>query len=235
MPNKITVIYDNNTHDPNLDDAWGFSALIQDRGRHLLFDTGGDGSILLGNMQKLGIDPKTIEAIVLSHNHSDHTGGLLALLELGIQPVVYILPSFPSEFKHKISELTTVVNVSLGQSLTESIFTSGEIDASIPEQALAVKTGKGIVIMTGCAHPGIVNIVERIKSLLNNSVYLVMGGFHLGMKSESNINVILAEFRRLGVKKAAPCHCSGNKARAMFAAEYGKDYLNIGVGSIIEI
>jgi len=71
----ITVMSDNNSYQGGLETAWGFSCLIQGTENTILFDTGGDGSILLANMEKLGFDPKEIELIVLSHMHWDHIDG----------------------------------------------------------------------------------------------------------------------------------------------------------------
>ena len=77
----ITVIYDNNPYKEGLETAWGFAASITGTEKTILFDTGGDGSILLNNMQKLAIDPNGIDTVVLSHIHPDHTGGLNSFLE----------------------------------------------------------------------------------------------------------------------------------------------------------
>ena len=88
----ITILYNNIPFDARLKTDWGFSALVEYRGGVLLFDTGRDGQILLYNMQVLSIDPTCIQYIVLSHIHSDHTGGLDALLEVALQPSVYLLP-----------------------------------------------------------------------------------------------------------------------------------------------
>ena len=78
---KITFVYDNYTSFPNLTAAWGFSCLIEHKKKTILFDTGGDGTILLANMGKSGINPKEIDLIVLSHIHGDHVGGLHSILE----------------------------------------------------------------------------------------------------------------------------------------------------------
>lgn len=232
---SISIVYDNRLYDQRLKAAWGFSALIEYHNHILLFDTGGDGSILLDNMKKMEIDPNSIESLVLSHIHGDHTGGVSALLEAGVRPIVYLFPSFPSSFKHQIQQLTTIVDVGAGQMIFADIFSTGEMGTSIPEQALAIRTSKGLVVITGCAHPGIVQIITRSKELFGDPIYLVLGGFHLGSKSNAEIAAILADFRRLGVKRAAPCHCTGDQAITMFAEEYGDDFIQIGTGSRIYI
>jgi 7,8-dihydropterin-6-yl-methyl-4-(beta-D-ribofuranosyl)aminobenzene 5'-phosphate synthase len=98
-----------------------------------------------------------------------------------------------------------------------------------------VRTDEGLVVVTGCAHPGIVEIVRRAKALSGDPFYLVLGGFHLGGKSRREMEGILSEFRRLGVRKVAPCHCTGEQAIRMFRQEYGEDYLQAGAGRVIRV
>ncbi|MCK4579534.1 MAG: MBL fold metallo-hydrolase [Candidatus Marinimicrobia bacterium] len=231
----ITILYDNNPYDPHLSSAWGFAALVEYREQTLLIDTGGDGQVLLGNMDYLGVKPLTIERVVLSHAHGDHTGGLKALLAAGARPTVYLLPSFPGAFKRQVTKLTTVVEVKPGQQLGEGLFTTGEMNGRINEQALVIQSEHGLVVITGCAHPGIVSLVTQARALLGGPIHLVMGGFHLRAKSEAEIAAILAEFRQLGVQRVAPCHCTGERAIAMFAAEYGDDFIRAGVGKVITL
>jgi len=232
---RITIVYDNNPFDPRLTTSWGFSALVEYGDQILLFDTGGDRRILLENMQVLGIDPARIQSIVLSHAHGDHTGGLSALLNGGDQPSVYLLPSFADAYKNQVMQVTQVSEVTPGQVIGNGILTTGEIDGKIPEQALVIRTSDGLVVITGCAHPGIVRIIERAMELTGDPVYLVLGGFHLGNKNKTEISAILADFRRLGVQKVAPCHCSGELAIAMFAADYEQAFIQAGVGTVITL
>lgn len=229
----ITIVYDNNDYDERLKSAWGFSALVEYRDHTLLFDTGGDGPMLMENLRILGIDPAQIESVVLSHAHGDHTGGLGALLEYGARPIVYLPPSFPTAFKNQVAKITEMIEVSPGLSIAQGIFTTGEMGQSIPEQALVIKAEPGLVIVTGCAHPGIVEIVEQAREMFAEPVCLVLGGFHLGSKSKAEIDSILKGFRRIGVEQVAPCHCTGERAITMFAAEYGEDFLPAGVGRVI--
>lgn len=90
-------------------------------------------------------------------------------------------------------------------------------------------------MITGCAHPGIVDIVRRAQELRGRGVYLVLGGFHLGGRSAAEITGIVADFQRLGVQKVAPCHCSGDAARRLFGEAYGEDFVLAGVGSRLEV
>lgn len=235
QPLTVTIIYDNYPSDPRLGSAWGFSALVEYHDHTLLFDTGGDGQLLMENMHVLGIDPTQIDSVILSHAHDDHTGGLTALLNTGIKPTVYLLPSFPSAFKQQIEQFTPVSEVSLSDVIAEGFWSTGVLGTAIPEQALVLQTGQGLVIITGCAHPGIVEILEQAQEMFPQPVHLILGGFHLGNKSEAEINAILSDFRRLGVVQVAPTHCTGELAISRFAAEYGDDFIQVGVGSVITI
>jgi 7,8-dihydropterin-6-yl-methyl-4-(beta-D-ribofuranosyl)aminobenzene 5'-phosphate synthase len=231
----LTIIYDNNAYDRRLTTAWGFAAWLEFQDSILLFDTGGDGRILLQNMQVLGLDPLRLQSIILSHAHGDHTGGLDAILEAGARPVVYMLPSFSGAYKRQVGQKAEVIDVEPWQSIAEGIYTTGELGRSTPEQSLVIRTSQGLVVMTGCAHPGIVEIVEQIREHFKESVYLVLGGFHLKGKSKKVIKAILADFQRLGVERIAPCHCTGEKALRMFAAGYGEDFIQAGVGKVIRM
>ena len=231
----ITIVYDNNRFDPHLRTAWGFAAIVEYEDITLLFDTGGDGRILLSNMDQLGMDPTSIQYVVLSHEHGDHVDGLEPLLRSGIQPPVFVPPSFTSAFKQQVQELTSIIEVEPGMQLVQGFYTTGEMGGSIREQALVIHTSRGLIVITGCAHPGIVNIIKEAVSLFEEPIYLVLGGFHLSGKSEHSINSILSSFREVGVEKVAPAHCTGDQAIAMFAAEYGEDYIKAGVGKIFQI
>jgi 7,8-dihydropterin-6-yl-methyl-4-(beta-D-ribofuranosyl)aminobenzene 5'-phosphate synthase len=230
---RITIVYDNYPYDPRLQTQWGFAALVEFDGHTVLFDTGGDGPTLLGNLAKLGIDPSGIEAVVLSHIHGDHTGGLPDLMGTGIQPVVYVPASFPSSFKDSVRLQTELVEVSEPLDILSSLHVTGEIGSAIVEQGLVVETGEGIVVITGCAHPGIARMVERAHEMVPGEIALVMGGFHLGDAGRASIGAIIADFRGMGVRQVSPTHCTGDLALQMFAEEYGDDFVQGGVGRVI--
>ena len=231
---RLAMVYDNRSLYPHLAPKWGFACLVGD---DLLFDTGGDGRTLLSNMAQMGIDPAGIGTVVLSHAHGDHTGGLAGLLATGVRPTVYVPRSFPARFKAGVRSLTTLIEVHEPMEIRPGIHTTGEVGRRIVEQTLAVETGEGLVVVTGCAHPGVVEMVRRAQSVGVRlpRPYLVLGGFHLGGMSRRQVERIIADFRQLGVQRAAPCHCTGDRAMRIFAEKYGEDFISVGVGGVITI
>jgi 7,8-dihydropterin-6-yl-methyl-4-(beta-D-ribofuranosyl)aminobenzene 5'-phosphate synthase len=226
----FTIVYDNNAYDPALRTSWGFSCWVETGEMTVLFDTGGDGVTLIGNLMELCLDPQEIDAVVLSHAHGDHTGGLGAVLAEGGRPMVYVPASFSQSFKRDTEARTDLVEVSDPVTIAPGIHTTGQVGSSIVEQALAVETNEGLVVVTGCAHPGVVDMVRRAREVVDEDVALVVGGFHLSGASAGQIERIIAELRGLGVKRVAPCHCTGDKARHAFVEAFGEDAVLAGVG-----
>lgn len=231
---SVTVISDNNPFKQGLETAWGFSALIKGEEKTILFDTGIDGPILLRNMEKLNIDPKEVDIVVLSHIHGDHVGGLKSFLEKNPNVTVYVPKSFSVDFKKDVENFgAKVVEIKEASKICENVYSTGELGTLIKEQSLIVQTNNGLIIITGCSHPGIVNIVEKAKELVRDDVLLVMGGFHLRDESESEIKKIISSFRELGVRFTAPCHCTGDLARQLFERGYHGNFILAGAGKVI--
>ena len=233
---ELTIVYDNNPYREDLTTDWGFACYIKGVEQTILFDTGKDGSILLENMEKLAIDPNTIETVVISHIHQDHIGGLNNLLKVNNDIKVYVLDSFLSLTKNEIKENSAeLIEVKESKKICEHVYTTGELGIITKEESLIINTKKGLVVITGCAHPGVVEIVKKTKRILDEEVNLLLGGFHMGNKSEEQITKIVNELKKLGVKRVAPCHCSGEKARQIFAEKFRDDFVLTGVGKKIMI
>jgi len=233
---RMTIVYDNNALDEKLEPDWGFSCFIRGLEKSILFDTGGKGEILLSNMEKLGIHPDAIDLVVLSHAHRDHTGGLDELLSKNPQIEVWAPEFFSPRFKKAVKKKgACLVEVEKFQKICEGAYTTGVVQGWINEQSLILDTAKGLIVMTGCAHPRIIKIIATAKELLEKKLYLVLGGFHLAGFTENEIKEIIDEFRTQGVKKVGPCHCSGDEARQLFAEEYKDDFLDMGAGKEFEI
>ncbi len=233
---RLQVVFNNVSYKKGLETSWGFACLVERPDTTLLFDTGNNGDILLSNLQQLRRDPAAVRAVVLSHFHSDHTGGLQAFLERNPGVTVYMPASFPENFQKAVAGLgASVVTVSGPQQLMDRIYSTGEMGAAIREQALVLDTRDGLVVITGCAHPGVVDIAERAKTEFKKDLYLVMGGFHLGGRGPEEIQGVIRGLQDLGVRKVAPSHCTGDRAVRMFREAWGEDFVQGGLGAWIEI
>ena len=235
---QIRAIFDKRALDKNLHTGWGVSFLIEGK---ILFDTGEKGGWLLENMRYLGINVDDIEAVVVSHDHWDHWGGLWDLLEKRKGLKVYICPRFSREFKDKANGLgAQLIEAEKFTEIAKDIFTSGEIAGAyhgkyMAEQAAVLKTENGLTVLTGCAHPGIVKILEKVKEKFpGEKIYLALGGFHLMESDKRAVEIVAGRFKQLGVEKAGPTHCSGEAAQEIFKRIYADDYIFVNAGQTIE-
>jgi 7,8-dihydropterin-6-yl-methyl-4-(beta-D-ribofuranosyl)aminobenzene 5'-phosphate synthase len=233
---RISIIFNNIADVPELKTSWGLAAVIETSKHTILFDSGGDGEILLSNMQELGLDCTAIDKVFLSHIHYDHTGGLPAFLEKNPRVTVYMPQSFPISFQRDILEASEKIEtVSEPQQLVDNLYSTGIMGEAIKEQSLIIDTNAGLIIITGCAHPNIANIAKQAKDYLGKDIYLLLGGFHLKGKDKTEIRNILQYLKNLGVTKVAPSHCTGEMASNMFKEVWGDDYIKSGCGTVIDL
>ncbi len=208
---KVTIIYDNEALRKNFKADWGFSCLVEPKGKKILFDTGANGDILLSNMQKLGTDPLSIEEIFISHLHFDHTGGLSDFLKVNPKIKKIYLPSS--------MKLKNEVILKEPKKIYENIFSTGELEGI--EQSMGVITEKGIVLIVGCSHPYMGNILEAARKF--GKLYGIIGGMH--------------GFSDFGLFKdlelICPTHCTQHKAE--LKKLYPQKYIEGGAGRIIEV
>jgi 7,8-dihydropterin-6-yl-methyl-4-(beta-D-ribofuranosyl)aminobenzene 5'-phosphate synthase len=233
---RITVVFNNVPQRQELTPGWGFSCLIEGLGKAILFDTGADGPMLLANMHHLGLSPKSVGAIVLSHIHADHTGGLDAFIAAHSDVEIWLPAKFPASFQRAMAERGARVRpVHEGGRLFANAFSTGPMGATLIEQALILDIAQGLVVITGCAHPGIDRIAEEAIRLTRKKIHLLMGGFHLAGKDLREIEGIIDQLKALGVEKVAPSHCTGELAIALFRQRWGKDFAEGGLGAVIEV
>lgn len=191
---KLQILYNNNTQ-KGFKAGWGFSCCIKLNKEKILFDTGWNGNILLYNMKLMGINPEEITKIILSHSHWDHIGGLNHLLKYEAFPDVYLLQSFSSNLKCEIKRFANIIEISKQRKINKNVWSTGELGEVTKEQSLFIKTDNGNVLITGCAHPGLENIIEHSENL--GDVHAVVGGFH-----DSSIDVLR------DIPVVIPCHCT---------------------------
>ena len=194
---KITIVYDNEVNRAGLRAGWGFSAFIESQEvPPVLFDTGADSATLLHNMKELNIDPASIETIVISHAHGDHTGGLSEILKINGSAQLFL----PGSFRGAIPGRKVTI-VGDATEVCDNIFSTGVLEAI--EQSLAIKTDKGIFVLTGCAHPAMKSILSAASKF--GKVYGIAGGFH-GFR----------DFRLFeNLSHIYPCHCTQYKKQIL--------------------
>lgn len=232
----ITILYDNYPFGEGLKTDWGFSCIIKGTEKTILFDTGTQSDILFHNVKSLNLNLKNVDLVPLSHNHGDHTGGLFAFLKENNKVSVYVPVSFSDSFKKRVKDSgAKIVSVDEPVEICKNVHLTGELTGPANEQALILDTSKGLVVITGCAHPGIVDMVKRAKEVVKKDVYLVFGGFHLVSKSEAEVKDIIRQFKELGVQKVGATHCTGDLAIGLFKNAYEENFVQMGVGRVIQI
>jgi 7,8-dihydropterin-6-yl-methyl-4-(beta-D-ribofuranosyl)aminobenzene 5'-phosphate synthase len=227
----LTILYDNNPYEESCIPEWGFSCLVELEDNTILFDTGGDPEVFAHNIDALGVDVTEIDYVVLSHEHWDHVGGIDVVLDANPDVSVYLPETFPFHIKSNIRiKGAEVVETSNATVICEGVSTTRVLDANPDEQALIIKTKNGLILVTGCSHPGVENLARDALNLTGGEICLVVGGFHLGGATQAQLDFLVDEMKELGVLKIAPTHCSGDLARQTFREGYGDDYVEAGVG-----
>lgn len=211
---KITILYDNTVFQNDLKSDWGFSCLIEAHNKTILFDTGSDGSLLLENMKKLKIQPSSIDDVFISHAHFDHIGGLSAFLNENNQVNVYVPVSLRG-----VRNAKKVIHVDKPLELYENFFSTGELENI--EQSMSVKTDKGLVLVVGCSHPKMKNILDTASQF--GKIHAIIGGLH-GF-NEYDL------FKDLDV--ICPTHCTQHIEE--IKTLYPKKYSEGGTGRIINL
>ena len=234
----IKIAYNNIPGDPSseLMVAGGFSALIEFNDRAVLFDAGGESTVLVRNLLLLNLDLKKLDAIFISHNHNDHVYGLPILLGMTrYNPKVYV-PLSSQDAILEQNPRANIVPIDKQKKLYPNIWSTGQkkvkyLNTVISEQALVIGKGESIYIITGCSHPGIVELIEESKKIFpEKSIMLVAGGFHLRNHTEEEIREISLKFKELGVKNIGPSHCTGENAIKIFKEEWKDNFIRLYLG-----
>ena len=217
---------------------WGISFLID---TDVLFDTFGDAGIFMRTVRRMNIDIARIQHVVISHDHWDHTAGLWPFLQKNKSALVYVCPGVSRETKERIVQSgARVIEAAGPQEIKTGIYTTGQIPGvydgrNISEQAIVIKTARGAAVVTGCAHPGIVSIVDAVKKHFGLPVFLIAGGFHLKDASRETIEKVAGMLQSSGVEMAVPLHCSGSVACGIFKKAFGAGFIDMPVGQGLEL
>jgi 7,8-dihydropterin-6-yl-methyl-4-(beta-D-ribofuranosyl)aminobenzene 5'-phosphate synthase len=232
----IKIVFDKDRINSNYESGWGIAYLIG----NTLFDTAEKFEYLSYNLKALNIDIQKIENIVISHNRWDHLGGLWQLLDAKPNLKVYVCCDVIKEFKNKIKKYN-FIEIKNFQEITKGIYSSGCFKTvykgkDLFEQALTVKTDRGISIICACAHLGLLELIQKIKNYFPRELsYCLIGGFHLMEADTRLIKYTAEEIKKIGIEKVGPAHCSGYEAIEIFRKLYGDNFLDIKAGKEFEI
>ncbi len=222
---KLTILIDDiDDSEVGYKKSFGFAALIEKGNKKILFDTGTYSEPLLANLKTYGISASSLDAILLSHNHNDHTDGLPGILKENDDIPVYVNKDWdnPVSFQGKrIPKKNLVVNnearecedITSGIYLTNSHFSSDY--GRIYEHACYIDTGNSYILICGCCHPGLTTFLQDRTQLgipLDADLQLI-GGMHGFKFSDSE-----AEELDPIVKSVILCHCTS------YASDYRRQF-----------
>lgn len=228
----------------------------------ILFDTGASGDVLLHNAALLGVDLAQIDALVLSHAHYDHTGGLRAVLDR-VRPGLPLYAS-PDLFRPRYKtaddvpkfigialsreDLAARVDLRLStapQQVLPGVWTTGEIterpafvggspnllvrenggygpDPYQDDFSMVLQAAEGLVVLLGCGHAGLLNILRHVRQRFDGTIHTVAGGTHLLSATAENLQQALDELEaQYDAPLLYPCHCTGKQAFDTLHAAFG--------------
>jgi len=227
---EICVLYENRA-DEGLRPGWGFSAFIRSEAAVVLFDAGADKLVLEHNAKAMGCDLDIVTAFVLSHDHCDHRGAMSSVLHKGLR--VYVPAPISRRFRRLQKGGVELRSVKHPVDIVPGTRSIGSIGRRIPEQALLLDGADGPILVTGCAHPGIVKMARRATELAGRPLSLVLGGFHLLYKNEDELRRVIEQLQRLEIDRIGPCHCTGERAIAALRDAFADRFVKVQAGTRI--
>ena len=231
----VTIIYDNYQADARLQNDWGFACLVEYRGNRLLFDAGRNADIYKKNVRLLEIRPEEIPSLFISHEHGDHTAGIPWITETNPSVNCYLPSAYAAQLKANDMLPPHSMGIAEPTHLYGPFYSTGDHFKAFREQGLVIKTGNGGVLITGCGHPGVVEMVKLAEEELGIEIGTVIGGLHLMQADESRLEEIAASLKKMGVRQICPTHCTGDGAIAFLKKAFGEGYIEGGTGQHIII
>lgn len=237
---------------------WGFAALVEVDGRRILFDTGARPDTVYENARELKIDLSSITDVILSHNHQDHTGGLLtlrrklaarnekALTRAHAGAGILLSRAGPDGVeRNAVRKMRgeyeglggAIIEYSGAKELFPGVWLTGPVErvhternwsTSVPlrredgssaedhlpeDTSLVIDTDRGLVVVSGCGHAGIINTLQQARRIVRNApIHAAIGGWHLFAASDEHLSWTASKLKEFGLQNFLGAHCTGIEA-----------------------
>jgi 7,8-dihydropterin-6-yl-methyl-4-(beta-D-ribofuranosyl)aminobenzene 5'-phosphate synthase len=231
----VTIIYDNYQDDESLATDWGFACLVEYQGHKLLFDAGRRAELYKKNVALLEIHPEEIPGLFISHEHGDHTAGLPWITDINPSVKCYLPASYAEQLKAKGQLPENSIGADKPMHMYGPFYSTGDSFEAFREQGLVIKTEKGGILITGCGHPGAVEMISKAEEELGIEIHTLIGGLHLMQHTDQQLNHLAEKLKELGVRSICPTHCTGDKSIAYLKNSFGEGYIQGGTGKEIII
>ncbi len=231
----LTIVFDNYPFRDGLKTLWGFSCYIETPKKTVLFDTGSNGRVLLENLKKMDLDVEKVDTLFLTHHHWDHIGGLDSVIELNPDLDIIAPDSLSKLYVKDLRSMVRSVTVIKEKEsrISDDLYSTGMMGEGVREQALIIDSDAGLIVVTGCAHSGIVEIAEKAEAMLGKKTALLIGGFHLMQEEETQILDVIERLEKMDIAYFCPTHCTGDRAIELFQKTFSERCIKGGLGRVI--
>ena len=239
LAKQISIIYDSETRTGSgMKTGWGFSAIIERGDSIVMLDTGWDEAIFKHNLKISGYKPADIDVVVISHWHPDHIGGLKYLMKANPGLIAYVPGSSANSPPDNKRYFVPKSNKDLPDGMTILQTTGADYERSGVEDELSIvaKTEKGPVVIHGCAHSELRNILRNVKKLFPGKIHMSMGGMRYLNKTEPEMRVIAKDLKEIGLEMIGPAHCAvGPASTKVFKEFFADNVFYARLGAVIPV